>query len=297
VSIDALRNEGVTSSPTGDGSIRGEDEVPSTLLGDYRRHLNRRHLATTTVNRYLTDLRAFQRWLEPTPLTHASSSQIEEFLDSKQLESARSRYRWLSELHRFFSWAVAHGRVDVDPTVVIDRPRLSRLLPRPVDDEVVRQAMRAAGPQMRAWLALAAYGGLRCVEIATLDRSSIGPDAIRVSGKGGHERVVPLHPVVSEAMTATALARVGPVFRRENGSPFTAKEVSQRIALFHELIGYPGVTAHQYRHNFGTRVYRYSRDLRATQELLGHARIDTTAGYAAIGAEDLAAAVAALPEV
>lgn len=270
--------------------------MPS-LLAEYRRSLVRRHLQPTTVDRYITDLRAFQRWLDPIPLDQASSKVIEEFLDSRDLNAPRSRYRWLSELHKFYSWAAVHGHVDIDPTLVIDRPRLSRLLPRPVDDETLRLAMSAAGPQMRAWLALAAYGGLRCVEIAGLERSSIGPAAMRVTGKGGHERIVPLHPVVVGALGDTHLARTGPAFRRENGQPYTAKEVSRRGALYFELIGYPGVGMHMLRHNFGTRIYKHSHDLRATQELLGHARIDTTAGYAAIGAEDLAAAVAALPEL
>lgn len=266
------------------------------LLDDYRRHLGRRHLAASTIHRYLVDLRAFARHLEPRGLTEADSETIERFLDGRDLE-ARARYRWLSELHRFYAWAVAHGHADNDPTVTIERPRLSRLLPRPVDDEVLAVSMRVAGPQMTAWVALAAYAGLRCAEIATLDRASIGPTAIRVVGKGGHERIVPLHPVVAEALTGCSLARSGPVFRREGGQPYTPKEVSSRAAWFFEAIGYPGVTLHQYRHSFGTRVYRSSLNLRATQELLGHADPATTAGYAAVNANDLAAVVALLPTV
>lgn len=148
---------------------------------------------------------------------------------------------------------------------------------------------------MRAWLTLAAFGGLRCAEIATLDRAGLSPSAMRIKGKGGHERIVPLHPQVVEALAACSLARSGPVFRRDGGTPFTPKEISRRSALFFEALGYPGVTLHQLRHNFGTRTYRYSRNLRATQELLGHADPATTAGYAAVGADDLASVVAALP--
>lgn len=263
-------------------------------LVEYRKHLVRRHLQPSTIHRYMTDLAAFRRWLGR-PLTDVTSEEIESFLDSLNLEVARSRYRWLSQLHRFYSWAAAHGYVKVDPTLTIDRPRLSRLLPRPVDDEILRHAMSIAGSQMRAMLALAAYAGLRCAEIAALDRASIGPGTIRIRGKGGHERMVPLHPVVSEALAGTALARTGPVLRQENGQPYTPKQVSRRGALYFEMIGYPGVTFHMLRHNFGTRVYKHSKDLRATQELMGHARIDTTAGYAAVGAEDLVAAMQALP--
>lgn len=267
------------------------------LLSEYARHLKRRHLADSTIKRYTDDIRAFERHLDGTPHAQVSAEMIEDFLDGRALDSPRSRYRWLSELHRFYTWAVAHDHLRVDPTLVIDRPRLSRLLPRPVDDAVLALAMKVAGGQMRAWLALAAYAGLRCGEIALLDRASIGPASLRVKGKGSHERVVPMHPVVRDCLDRTHLARTGPVFRREGGQPYTPKEVSRRGALFHEMIGYPGVTFHQYRHNFGTRIYKHSKDLRATQELLGHARIDTTAGYAAVGAEDLAAAVAALPEL
>lgn len=263
-------------------------------IGEYRRHLTRRGLQPATINRYASDLTAFARWMEPACILQATHDDIDRFLDTRTLQP-RARYRWLSELHRFYQWAVNNGHVPQDPTVVIDRPRLSRLLPRPVDDDTLRRAMAVAGPQMRAWLALAAYSGFRCVEIARLDRASIAPDSLRVVGKGSHERVVPAHPIVLEALAGTSLARSGPVFRRENGQPYTAKDVSRRGALFFELIGYPGVTMHQARHNFGTRVYRYTKDLRAVQELLGHARIDTTAGYAAVGAEDLRAAVAALP--
>jgi site-specific recombinase XerD len=267
------------------------------ILADYRRHLVRKALAPSTIDRYMTDLRAFERWLGEQPIAYASSTQIEDFLDSRKFDSPRSRYRWLSELHNFFTWAVSTNRVDCDPTIVIIRPRLSRLLPRPVDDEVMRAAMRVAGPQMKAWLTLFGFAGLRCVEVAALDAPSIGPEVMRVRGKGGHERMVPIHPVVREALNATALSRTGPVFRQASGQPYKPHDVSKRVALFHEMIGFPGVTAHQYRHNFGTRIYRHSKDLRATQELLGHQDPGTTAGYAALAAEDLAQAVRNLPEL
>lgn len=262
----------------------------------YRKHLQRRHLAPSTITRYATDLRAFARHIAPVRPLQADTETIEAFLDSRDLE-ARARYRWLSELHKFFGWAVAHGHAEHDPTIVIDRPRLSRLLPRPIDDDALTHALNASGPQMRAWLALGAFAGLRCCEIASLDRAGIGSEALRVTGKGGHERIVPLHPVVADALDRCSLARSGPVFRREGGQPFTPKEVSRRGALFFEALGYGGVTFHQLRHSFGTRTYRYSLNLRATQELLGHSRLDTAAGYAAVGSADLAAVVAALPSL
>lgn len=264
------------------------------LLEQYRRHLTRRHLSPGTIGRYLTDLRAFVRWCEPGCLADATAADIEAFLDQRKL-AARARYRWISELHRFYAWAVAHGHTAQDPTVTIDRPRLARLLPRPVDEDTLAQALDAAGGQMRAWLVLAAFGGLRCAEIATLDKAGLTETSMRIVGKGGHERIVPLHPEVRDALRCTRLASVGPVFRRRDGQPYSAKEVSRRTAWFFECLGHEGVTMHQLRHSFGTRTYRHSKNLRAVQELMGHADPATTAGYAALDVEAAAEVVEALP--
>lgn len=264
------------------------------LLSQYRTHLTRRHLAGSTINRYLTDLRAFARWLDPTPITEATRDQIEVFLDGRDLDAARTRYRWLSELHRFYAWAVAHEKMAVDPTLQIERPRLSRLLPRPIGDDDLARAIEVAGPLMKAWLTLAAYGGLRCAEIATLDRAGLQPSSMRIVGKGGHERVVPLHPQIREALAGVSLSRSGPVFRRKDGRPFTAKEVSRRLSAYLEGIGVDA-TGHQARHAFGTRAYRHSKNLRAVQELMGHADPSTTASYAAVDADDVAGVIDSLP--
>lgn len=261
-------------------------------LAAYKQHLQRRHLTESTINRYLTDLRAFARNVEE--LAEANADDIETFLDRRNL-AARARYRWLSELHRYYTWAIAHGHATQDPTITIDRPRLSRLLPRPVDDDTLAQAIDAAGGQMRAWLVLAAFGGLRCAEIATLDRAGLTDISMRIVGKGGHERIVPLHPEVRDALKSTKLAATGPVFRRRDGQPYTPKEISRRTAWFFECLGHEGVTMHQLRHSFGTRTYRHSKNLRAVQELMGHADPATTAGYAALDTEAAAAVVEALP--
>lgn len=266
---------------------------PSMPLDLYRTHLQRRHLATSTITRYLTDLRAVARWLDPTPITDATTEDLERFLDGRD-HQARSRYRWLSELHRFYQWALTHDLTDTDPTARIDRPRLARLLPRPADEADIARAITAAGPTMKAWLVLSTYAGLRCAEIAGLDRASIQPGALRVVGKGGHERIVPTHPEVTSALRGAPMARTGPVFRRDDGEPFSPKEVSRRISAYLDGLGIDS-TAHQNRHLFATRAFRVSRDLRAVQELCGHADVGTTASYAAVTAEDLANVVAAIP--
>lgn len=266
-----------------------------TLLARYRTHLSRKGLAPSTISRYMTDLRAFECWLQDVEWGEVTPEMIETFLDQRHLER-RSRYRWISEIHGLYLWAVERKELRFDPTILIDRPRLHRLLPRPMDDDDLALAIDSAGPLMRAWLTLAAFGGLRCAEIATLDRAGLQPHSMRIVGKGGAERVVPMHPKVKEALAGVTLARSGPVFRTKTGRPFSPKAISRRCSAYLEGMGIDA-TAHQARHSFGSRAYRASRNLRAVQELMGHADPSTTAGYAAVTADDLSAVVLALPEL
>ena len=149
------------------------------------------------------------------------------------------------------------------------------------------------------------YAGLRRAEIARVHTRDIADNSLRVSGKGGHERVVPLHPELRVELRAELSRRR----RDENGSwggrasvepggwlfpsdephlPLTADHIGRLIAR-----ALPGTwTAHTLRHRFATQAYRTGRDLRAVQELLGHAKPETTARYAAVPDGSLAAAVA-----
>lgn len=161
-------------------------------------------------------------------------------------------------------------------------------------DPDMARAIDQAGPRMRAWLTLMGYAGLRCAEVAALERGWLMPGALRVTGKGGHERVVPLHPSVVAALAGVQFPPSGPVFRNAEGRPFTAKDISRRVGAYLDGLGI-AATAHQGRHHFGTVAYRHSRDLRAVQQLLGHADPATTAGYAAVDAHDLADVVASIP--
>lgn len=274
------------------GHVDDVTEGMGEPLDQYRNHLERRHLAPSTIARYLTDLRALERWL-PDPILEATTEQVESFLDTRD-HQARSRYRWLSEIHRFYGWAIAHGQTTHDPTLVIERPRLARLLPRPICDDDLARAIQAAGPTMAAWLTLASFAGLRCAEVAHLDRASITPGYLRIVGKGGHERMIPMHPTVDQALARAPLAKSGPVFRNTEGRPYTPKEISRRVAAYLDGLGIEA-TGHQARHAFGTRAYRASKNLRAVQELMGHADPATTAGYAAVTIDDLSSVVDALP--
>ena len=243
--------------------------------------MQRRGLTEATVAKRLSGLRLLEDWIAPTPLLDATTSQIEAFLDARDI-SPRTRYHWISHLHAFYKWALLNDLCDQDPTISIDRPRLERLLPRPISEADLQLALDDADRLMRAWLSLAAYAGLRCAEIAGLQRHDVidGDALLRVMGKGRKERMVPMGCKVRDALEDYGMPRRGYLFTRPRGAPYPAAMVSREIAVYLESRGIDA-TAHQLRHRFGTRVYRQSHDLRLTQELLGHASPVTTAQYAA----------------
>ena len=134
-------------------------------------------------------------------------------------------------MHAFYRWAIDNEMTQVDPTVRVRRPKMRRVLPRPIEDRDLAYALDMANPELRAMLLLGCFQGLRCMEIAGLERQDImdqaKPAKLRVAeGKGGHERVMPLHPAVLEALKAHRMppqSRGGPIFTMEHGGGLTPR--------------------------------------------------------------------------
>ena len=264
-----------------DRHMSPEPSETELLLARFRLAQQRRALRPMTLHHHANVLR---RFLAAVDVETVTEQQIEEWLDSLDL-AARSRVNYIATLAAFFKWAVKDGVRADNPTHDIQRPRLNRLLPRPVNTEALAHAIDRAEPRMRAWLCLAAYQGLRCCEIAALTRESLMDDHVPPllvveNGKGDKPRILPLHPLVLDALRAYGMPWQGPFFLYGDGRPVTANAVS--VAVIRELRGH-GIesSAHKLRHWFGTSCYRASRDLRLVQELLGHSDPRTTAGYAA----------------
>lgn len=196
---------------------------------------------------------------------------------------ARTVHAYLSAAVGFYCWAVTSELTDSNPAAKIPRPKVRAGLPRPMKTDDVAAAVRQAPPMVACWLLLAAYAGLRCQEIAGLERDDIWdfetPVMVHViHGKGGRERVIPLHPAVLAALKAMPMPRSGPLFRSHNGRQFTPQNLSHVANQYLRRVGV-GATMHQARHRFGTDIYRASRDIRLTQDLLGHQSPVTTAIY------------------
>jgi len=261
------------------------------LIAAYARDSTNRGLQPTTIEMRTVRLRCFARWVDR-PLGEVTTDDVERFLAARKI-CVRTRYTWLSHLSCLYRWGMRRGHFTVDPTINIDRPRLPRLLPRPISDDNLTAAIEAADYKVRAVLLLASHMGLRCCEIALLHANDVIDTAdspmILVHGKGAKDRMIPLHPLVLESLAP--LPHRGFLFRRgETADPLSAAEVS---ILMRRHLHDQGIdaTGHQLRHWFATRVYRATRDLRLTQELLGHASPTTTACYTAWATGDATAAV------
>ena len=260
-------------------------------IADYVRSMRRRSLAKATIDKRERSLRLFESEVG----LAATREQVEDWLDSRDL-CAKSRSVWLSHLHTFYAFCLAEGLADADPTAKIRPPKLRRGLPRPISDGDLARALEAASPLLRLWLLLGAYEGLRACEIAGLAREDLmaSEGLLRVvHAKGGHERVVPLHPDVLAAVEALALPARGALFRNRYSARVTPGSVSHQLGDLLRGLGIES-TPHSTRHRFASQVYQSSLDLRLTQELMGHASPATTSIYAAADMRKAAAVVGGL---
>jgi integrase/recombinase XerC len=215
--------------------------------------------------------------------------------------STETRRAYACHLRAFFRWAVQMGVMSSDPSRMLTVPRVPRHLPRPIEEDDLALALRAARPKMRAILTLAAYAGLRCVEIAGLDWSDLrredGGAYLHVRhGKGAKERTVEVGEAVIRALQAYGIKRRGAMFLGMDGGRAEAKTISRSGNRYLAAHGIPA-TMHQLRHRYGTKAYQLSRDLRMVQEQMGHASPQTTAGYARPSPEAAARMVARLDEL
>jgi integrase len=193
-----------------------------------------------------------------------------------------------SSIRSFYGWAVAVGHSNTNPSMSLPSVTVPRGLPRPAPEDAYHAALRQADKRARIMLELAAVCGLRRGEIAGVRAEDVEADllgsCLRVVGKGGHVRRVPLPEHL-----ALAIAKSGPGWIFPSPSlpaPLTAHHVGVIVS---RLLP-DGWTCHTLRHRCATIAYQATHDLRAVQELLGHAKPETTARYTQI--EDDAVRVA-----
>lgn len=206
----------------------------------------------------------------------------------------RALYR--AHIVRFCRWAV-HGPnpcLDRDPSAGLPRPRVPTRMPRPATDEQVQRACTQARQPWRLHCVLAAYGGLRCCEIARLDRADVTKDDMVVHGKGDKVRTVPTDPYVWAAVRDLP---AGPVTYRPRGGPPTAGWVSNCTGEYLKYSLGLHVSLHRFRAWYATAALDACGDILVVKDLLGHESVATTQMYTLVNADRRRAAVAGLPRL
>jgi integrase len=277
-------------------------QQPDLVVSKHLRHIRMEGLAATTVysrGRALARLRA----ATGVPLLEATGPELTEWRAALAL-TPDTIAGYVSHVRQFYAWAVAAGLIEASPAAGVPIPPGLRRLPRPISDSDLFAAIAGAPPRIRPMLVLAAWAGLRAKEIAYLRRECVldtaRPPMLLIAHdatKGHTERMVPLCDFALGALAEAGLPASGWMFRRLDGGrgPNTPIRVSQLCNLYlHDDMGLPE-TLHQLRHRFGSSTYRIRRDLRMVQELMGHARPESTAGYVLIDQADAAAVVEQLP--
>jgi integrase/recombinase XerC len=209
----------------------------------------------------------------PTPLHRLNTAQLLTYLgrDGWAPETRRSAR---NAVRSYFKWAEQSGLVRHNPALQLPAIRVPAGKPRPTPDQVLVDALAGAQPRERLLVMFAAYAGLRRAEIAKIHTCDIGEGALRVMGKGGRVRVVPLHPAIADELREHIL-ETGYMFPGQIDGHISPGHVG---VLIKRTLG-SGWSAHTLRHRFASKAYAVQRDLLAVQELLGHSKPETTRRY------------------
>ena len=268
-----------------------------------------------TLRAYLSDLRQLATDVRDKPPARVTPDDVRAFLAGQHRSRAPTTLgRRLASLRSFFKWLVREGAREADPTLGLPAPRAPRPLPRPIAVDDVAALLDTPRPREAAHEPAALrdqalfelmYGaGLRVGEIVALDVRDLDlvRGEVRVWGKGGKERVVPLPEAARTALGAYLDVRrepgvlAQPLFIRTAASSATKpRRLSDRDArrLLHARaseVGLDGrIHPHRMRHSYATHLLDMGADLRAIQELLGHASLSTTQRYTAVSAERIVA--------
>jgi integrase/recombinase XerD len=266
-------------------------------------------LSRNTLDSYRRDLSQFVTWLatQDKVLLTVSHADLQSYLAHKYRLKAKATTagRLLSTLKRFYQYALRQGQIKADPTLNIEAPKLPRSLPKSLTEEDVESLLAAPdvdsalGLRDRAMLETLYASGLRVSELVTLKVAQVSQDmgVVRVIGKGGKERLVPLgeealswikrylkesRPQILKQRMTDALFVTG------HGGAMTRQAFWQLIkrSATQAHLNKP-ISPHTLRHAFATHLLNHGADLRVVQLLLGHSDISTTQIYTHVARERL----------
>lgn len=255
-----------------------------------------RRLAAHTCKSYGHDVQVLLAHLTATPLEQAQPHQIRLViaqLHGKGL-SGRSLARMLSAWRRFYHYLMRDHRFQSNPCIGIRVPRSPKKLPSALSPDETAQLLTFTAPDVltirdRAMLELFYSSGLRLAELTQLKPVDVDfqEGTVRVLGKGGKARIVPVGRQALEALRIWLEQRkkivrpeVSALFLSQHGKAISARTISHRLKARSIQQGlHQNVHPHMLRHSFASHLLQSSGDLRAVQEMLGHAHITSTQVY------------------
>ncbi|RDD62927.1 tyrosine recombinase XerC [Ferruginivarius sediminum] len=277
---------------------------------------NEKQASAHTRNAYARDLNAFLAFVSDhlgdapglRDLETLSVADIRAWLAARAAQGLQrsSTARAMSTVRNFFTWLARQGRAENPAVKAVKMPRLPRHVPKALSESETRKVLDAVEELASApWVAkrdvavmLLLYGcGLRVGEALSLTRREAPKpedEILVVTGKGNKQRRVPLLPIVGQAAQAYIadcphiLPAEEPLFRGTRGGPLSARRMQERLQQIRGLLGLSdSATPHALRHSFATHLLSAGGDLRAIQELLGHASLATTQRYTAVDTSGL----------
>ena len=268
-------------------------------------------LGEKTRQAYRSDLARLSTWLQEQPgrplLTEVRRADLLAWMSRGLAEGVKSSTaaRRLSGLRRFYRFLLREGVIAEDPTLRIDSPRLPRRLPDSLTEDEVEALLAEPDPELpielrdRAMLEILYGCGLRVSELTQLrvDQVNLRQGVVRVSGKGGKERLVPLGEEALDWLQQYMSGARGELlkgrpsdalFPGNRPTAMTRQTFWHRIKLYASRVGInKHLSPHTLRHAFATHLLNHGADLRVVQMLLGHSDLSTTQIYTHVARQRL----------
>ncbi len=264
-----------------------------------------KHYSDHTLRSYANDLEQFFEFctdrLSDRPLSALTHADIRDFLGAllRYGYEKRSAGRKLSSVKSFLRFLVRKGTLAANPATAVKGPRLEQRLPGFLTQFQVREALEIKGNEEvivreRAILETLYGSGLRAAELVGLNVADVDfvAETIRVRGKGGKERIVPLGRAEKQALDEWLARRshpdAVPIFTNNHGERLTTRSIQNIVRkALSRVADATATNPHSLRHAFATHLLERGADLRAVQELLGHASLSTTQIYSHVTVERL----------
>lgn len=246
----------------------------ASLLPLYAKYLESAGRPETTVNLRVGQIKRLARTLDIAPL-EVTTSMLVDFMGNRSWAD-NTRATWRASLSGFFRWAAGMEHLPTNPAAMLATVRVPHGTPKPATDAALAHAAARLDLRTGLMLELGRRAGLRCMEIATLQREHVMTETVTVKSKKGKKKQRTLYALLA--------LQPGPIFRGRVDGHISPAYVSKLLSS----VLPDGVTGHKLRHRFATDAYRNSgHNILAVKSLLGHSSVATTQVYAEVSNDEL----------